>query len=43
MTQAELKFLAVVPNELRDIREQLEELNKTMAIIAKVLNERIQA
>ena len=40
MTQAELKFLAVVPNELRDIREQLEGLNKTMATIAKILNER---
>lgn len=43
MTQAELKFLAIVPTELRDIRAELEELNKTMAIIAKVLNERTQA
>lgn len=40
MTQAELRFLSVVPSELRDIREQLEKLNETMALIAKMLNER---
>lgn len=40
MTQAELKFMSVVPNELRDIRAQLEQLNMTMALIAKALNER---
>lgn len=40
MTQIELKYMSVVPNELRSIREQLEELNKNMAIIAKVLEER---
>lgn len=40
MTQAELKFLCVVPNELKEIREQLEELNKSLATIAKIMNER---
>ena len=40
MTQIELKYMSVVPNELRAIREQLEELNKTLAIIAKVIEER---
>lgn len=40
MTQAELRFMSVVPSELRDIREQLEKLNETMALIAKILNER---
>jgi hypothetical protein len=39
MTQAELKFMTLVPNELRDIREQLEQLNKTIALIANALNE----
>lgn len=43
MTQAELKFLAIVPTELRDIKSELEKLNETMALIAKVLNERVQA
>ena len=38
MTQAELRFLSVVPNELRDIKEQLEKLNETMALIAQILN-----
>ena len=38
MYQAELRFMTVVPNELRSIREQLEELNKNMALIAQILN-----
>lgn len=37
MTQIELRYMTVVPNELRSIREQLEELNKNLATIAKVL------
>ena len=40
MTQAELKYMCVVPNELREIREQLETLNKTLTTIAKIMNER---
>lgn len=40
MTQAELRFMSVVPSELRGIREQLEKLNETMALIAKIMNER---
>lgn len=40
MTQVELKYMSVVPNELREIREQLEALNKSLATIAKILNER---
>lgn len=37
MTQIELKYMSIVPNELRGIREQFEELNKNLATIAKVL------
>lgn len=40
MTQAELRYLGVMPNRLSEIERQLEELNKTMATIAKILNER---
>lgn len=40
MTQVELKYMSVVPNELRAIREQLEELNTNLAMIAKIMNER---
>lgn len=43
MTQAELRYFGSMPNRLAEIEHQLEELNKTMAIIAKVLNERTQA
>lgn len=40
MTQVELKYMTVVPNELRAICEQLEAMNTNLAIIAKILNER---
>lgn len=40
MTQVELKYMSVVPNELRAIREQLEELNANLAMMAKIMNER---
>lgn len=40
MTQVEFKYMSVVPNELRAIREQLNELNTNLAMIAKIMNER---
>lgn len=40
MTQIEMKFMATVPNELHGIRTELEQLNRTLAMIAKNLNER---
>lgn len=40
MTQIEMRFMNIVPNELRGIREQLELLNENLAIIAKNLKER---
>lgn len=40
MTQIEMRFMSIVPNELRGIREQLELLNENLAIIAKNLKER---
>lgn len=40
MTQSELRFMQVVPNELRSIGEALEELNTNLAMIAKIMNER---
>lgn len=40
MTQAELRFMTIVPNELKEIREQLNELNTNLAMIAKIMNER---
>ena len=40
MTQVELRFMQVVPNELRSIREALEELSTNLAMIAKIMNER---
>ena len=38
MTEVELKYLNVVPNELRRIADELEALNKNMAVIANALN-----
>lgn len=35
MTQAELKFLQLVPYYLHDIAESLEKLNKTLSKIAE--------
>ena len=40
MYQAELRFMTIVPNELRNISQQLEELNANLALIAKIMNER---
>lgn len=40
MTQLEVKFMSVVPNELRIIGEQLTEINRNLALIAKIMNER---
>lgn len=40
MTNVELKFMAVVPSELRAIREQLEKQNEILALIARIMNER---
>ena len=40
MTNAELKYMCVVPNELRNISEALEKQNEILALIAKILNER---
>lgn len=40
MTQAELRFLESMSHKLAFIEKQLEVLNNTMAIIAKILNER---
>ena len=38
MTQIEQRFMTIVPNELRSIREELEALNKNLAVIANALN-----
>jgi len=40
MTQAELRYLTMMPNKLAEIEEQLERLNETMNYIANILAER---
>ena len=40
MTQAELRFLESMPYKMAEIEKELEKLNHTMALIAKILNER---